>query len=531
MRPLYTVSVVLVLLFCAPLVVFPQTAGDYRSAATGNWLSGSTWEMYNGSSWIPTGTPPTGSGVITIQSADSIYVDVAVSITGTLRNQGKLGGTGNITIADGGTYEHAEPNGSIPVCTWADGSTCLVTGYTTGSKPSNGNQNFYNFVWNCTAQAQNIDLGMSGNTIRGNFTVISSGATSRVYLTSPASYTYGMAITINGDVIVQGGQFASNGSSSPDTIEVITHGDIIVTAGNFSLSRGSAPDVTWRLGGDFLVSNATLQNSGGFHVNKLIFEGSATHTLDLTTVVYGSGTSSFTMEVQAGSTLDVGTTVIGSTNEGSFILRPGATLATANAGGVAASIQCTGTNGGGNLFSTDANYTFNGSVAQVTSTAMPDTVSSLTINNAAGVTLTNPTVINGTLRLMAGVLDNTVGFTLGPIGTISYEGGSLLIPVAVDAQGGGVPASYALGQNFPNPFNPATVVSYDIPAGGFVSLRIYDIMGKEVAALVGREMEAGTHRVSWDASGMPSGIYYYRLLVTPRSQPGFSDVKTMVLVK
>jgi hypothetical protein len=533
MKSSHILIVVLCLLLVSILVPttgFAQSAGDYRSNGTGggNWGIAATWQRFNGTTWVPASSPPTGSEFATIQSTDSVYFNVAVSISNQLENHGKLGGVGNLTIANGGIYDHSQNNGSIPQATWATGSTCKVTGYVSGSKPNNSNQSFYNFTWDCAGQTSNVDLAMTGNTIGGNFTVNSTGSptAARVYLTSPGSYA--SPITINGNVVVTGGQFASNGSGSVpvDTIVVNTLGNISVTGGNFSVSRGSAPDVKWNLHGDFSVTNATLQNSGGNHVNKLIFTGTGTHNVTLTSVTYGTGTSYFTMEVQSGSTVDLGTSVISSSNTGSFILLAGATLATGHASGVSGCIQCTGaSNGGGNSFSTAANYTFDGSVAQVTSSLMPTTVNNLTINDTAGVALSQPTTINGVLRLVAGVFDNTIPFTLGPGGSISYEGGSLLVSVKPTADGT-IPESFFVDQNYPNPFNPATTVRFGLPHGSFVTVRVFDLLGQEVATLFEGWQNAGVYDLDFDASSLSSGVYFYRIQADKTV-----DTKRMVLIK
>lgn len=88
------------------------------------------------------------------------------------------------------------------------------------------------------------------------------------------------------------------------------------------------------------------------------------------------------------------------------------------------------------------------------------------------------------------------------------------------------PAVFSLHQNYPNPFNPATIISYSIPTAGFVSLKVYDLLGKEVAALVNEMKQAGTFSYRWDASGLPSGIYFYRL-----QSGSHSAVKKLVLTK
>ncbi len=75
----------------------------------------------------------------------------------------------------------------------------------------------------------------------------------------------------------------------------------------------------------------------------------------------------------------------------------------------------------------------------------------------------------------------------------------------------GAPATVALGQNYPNPFNPSTTVSYQIDGPGFVSIKIYDAMGREVRDVLGAEQTAGTHSVTIQSDGLPAGVYYYRL--------------------
>ncbi|MGB6120948.1 MAG: T9SS type A sorting domain-containing protein [Bacteroidota bacterium] len=83
--------------------------------------------------------------------------------------------------------------------------------------------------------------------------------------------------------------------------------------------------------------------------------------------------------------------------------------------------------------------------------------------------------------------------------------------VSVEDEEIALPEEYALQQNFPNPFNPATTIEFALPQSSDVSLRVFNVLGEEVASLIDREMDAGVHRVMWDASGMASGVYLYRL--------------------
>jgi len=72
-------------------------------------------------------------------------------------------------------------------------------------------------------------------------------------------------------------------------------------------------------------------------------------------------------------------------------------------------------------------------------------------------------------------------------------------------------AGYQLLQNYPNPFNPSTVISFQLPVTSNVKLRVLDLLGREIAALVDGRMESGAYKATWDARGYPSGVYYYRL--------------------
>ncbi|MBK8984269.1 MAG: T9SS type A sorting domain-containing protein [Ignavibacteria bacterium] len=90
----------------------------------------------------------------------------------------------------------------------------------------------------------------------------------------------------------------------------------------------------------------------------------------------------------------------------------------------------------------------------------------------------------------------------------------------------GIPAEFKLSQNYPNPFNPSTTISYEIPVDGAVSLKIFDMSGKEVMNLVDGVKNAGYYSINFNASNLSSGIYFYKL-----SANDFTSVKKMMLVK
>ena len=101
-----------------------------------------------------------------------------------------------------------------------------------------------------------------------------------------------------------------------------------------------------------------------------------------------------------------------------------------------------------------------------------------------------------------------------------------LDPVGVDNEITGLPPEFSLSEAYPNPFNPSTSIAFSLPSSGEVSLIIYNLMGQEVTKLVSGEIEAGYHKVQWDASSVSSGIYFYRLHVGD-----FIRTRKMVLLK
>lgn len=129
---------------------------------------------------------------------------------------------------------------------------------------------------------------------------------------------------------------------------------------------------------------------------------------------------------------------------------------------------------------------------------------------------------------------NTSGFdTIWSNVVAGYQNGfnwspekQIFVSGVTGIQSNGIAASFTLNQNFPNPFNPSTTISFELPKTASVSLAIYDVNGKKVDELINGELSRGSHYVNWNGTNMSSGIYYYVLRAND-----IEMTKTMVLTK
>jgi len=89
-----------------------------------------------------------------------------------------------------------------------------------------------------------------------------------------------------------------------------------------------------------------------------------------------------------------------------------------------------------------------------------------------------------------------------------------------------LPKDQKLLQNYPNPFNPATTIQYQVPERSVITIKVYDVLGNEITTLINEEKLAGSYEVEFDATELPSGIYFYRL-----QADSFVETKKMVFIK
>ena len=225
---------------------------------------------------------------------------------------------------------------------------------------------------------------------------------------------------------------------------------------------------------------------------------------------------------------------LGSISNVQFALRPGAIvdLTTTSIGGSATTFtQPSGTtlmtshkNGlGGNLsmqgsikLPRDGNYVYNGIVTQI-DTLLPTSVNNLTIDNPDTVSFSKADTVNGILTLKQGFLNNSVNaIIIGPTGSVVYAGGHAVVPIQGWPEGiknvSPAPRVFKLFNNYPNPFNPSTVIRFSVPKDGFTSLKVLNILGQEVTTLFEGNAKSGNMlEVTFDAKNRPSGVYFARL--------------------
>jgi hypothetical protein len=515
MRTINTLCVIscFVLFFSANL--FSQASGDYQSNGAGKWNAAGTWQKYNGSAWVNASTAPTGSENITIQATDSVDVNIPVTITGYLKSLGgKLGNSStNLTFGNNGTYEHAANGGSIPVATWATGSTCFLSGVTANA-PSNSSQNFYNFTWNCPNYTTAVNMGWGGNTIGGTVKVYGSLVKTMFRFTgsSVGNQAPGAnVITLNGDLILEDflTYVSSTGSSGGDTIAVYVKGNI-TSYGTFNIANGSGAFCNWYLYGNLnIIGGAITTNSTASKPDSVIFAGTEKQTFFKADSI-GSASNIF-FATLPGSIVDLGTTSIGGSTT-TFTQAPGSTLITAHRSGLKGNLSVQGAIS----LPTNGNYEYDGIVTQVDS-LLPATVNNLTINNSDTVSFPIAITVNGVLTLKKGILNNSVNsIVIGSTGSVVFAGGNTAVPIPGWPNGikdiAPAPRVFKLFNNYPNPFNPSTQIRFSVPKDGFTTLKVMNILGQEVETLFEGTARAGNLlEVTFDAKRLSSGIYFARL--------------------
>jgi len=334
---------------------------------------------------------PTGAGIdgVLVIENNRVYDtdnnNVLTTVDGIIQNSGTVSGTAaRLSFSGGSSYIHARNGGTIPLASWNSASTCSVEGIV-NSAPGNVSQAFGNLTWNCPSQSLNFSFAGTLTTINGDFTVAATGAAGSIILKNFGGAT--TTTTVAGDYIQTGGRLVIVGTSENHTLAVR---------------------------GDFNMSGGTLTRSGASGIALVNFTGTTVQTFSKTAPAIISNLIDF--RISNNASVDFGTSVL-SGSTGTFTLASGGKIITANSNGLGAagSIQMT------KVFSSGADYEFQGPATGVFTTSTPNTVRDLIINNTVNggeVILDQPIIVGRQLNLVAGIVTTTSNLlTVGAAGT------------------------------------------------------------------------------------------------------------------
>ncbi|GAB3876197.1 hypothetical protein GCM10028824_33470 [Hymenobacter segetis] len=417
------------------------------------------------------------SGTLSVAGTNALVVNgTLVLSTGTVTPASQGLSTTTTTVASGGRVVHYATaiNVAMPLLTWSSGSTLELAGGILNQTYAVVNQTLQNLDVNltglpagtATAVQPYLFMSTANMTVAGTLTVRSTGAgTLRLFNTPTGSLTLGTVdgsgnrtggyvqqagtsvigsyggstgtggtpITVQGRFLLNGGTFAAAQPNNglPNTLRttpLTVNGDFAVASGaTFNLLTGTNGPVVNYTGGTVAIngsfSNAGTVSTGNMAstTQKLLFSkpGTAgTQTFDNS----GTITGLVNAQVASGTTLDLGTQAF--TGAGTFTIVAGGTVRLGSPDGISAGGTATGNVQSLGSRTLNGTLEYNGPAAQVTGTglaAMTTSTSSLTINNAAGVTLSEATAIGGTLRLQQGVVTTTATnlLTLGTSATVT----------------------------------------------------------------------------------------------------------------
>ncbi|MBI5475245.1 MAG: T9SS type A sorting domain-containing protein [Ignavibacteriales bacterium] len=156
----------------------------------------------------------------------------------------------------------------------------------------------------------------------------------------------------------------------------------------------------------------------------------------------------------------------------------------------------------------------------------PDSTWCLPIDVTQGSYVTGMNDIALSSNAIHVVYNNTVGNSF----CVFYRRG-IFLTTGIKEDNNEIPEGFSLSQNYPNPFNPSTKLSFDISHSSFVSMKVYDVFGREVATLVNEIKQPGKYTVTWDASSLASGVYFYSLISQDSRYKIYTETKKAILIK
>jgi len=331
--------------FLTPQPAMAQSAGDYRTAQSGNWNAISTWQTFSGGTWIAAATTPTSaSGAITIRNGHTVTVTANVTvdqvtievggqvtvnngvtwtiddpsgvdltvngtlsiagtvapangpqyvINGTVINAGAISVSGagsSFTFNANSLYQHSRNGGTVPTATWNAASTVEIIGTTTAAPAGGLGQTFGNFTWNSTGQTSSVSLGGSLTTVNGNFTLVSTGGgASELQLVNTSGSD--RALAVGGNVDIQGGNLDLFNSNDNNDMTVNIAGTFNLSGGTVTSGNADSPTVINFTG----AASQFTQSGGTFTTTNINFGVNTGASLTLNNDLNVAGGRTFTI--------------------------------------------------------------------------------------------------------------------------------------------------------------------------------------------------------------------------------------------
>ena len=489
------------------------------------------------------------------------------------------GGTATLT---GKTYSTSSANTSG--ITLSNSATLTISSSsvsTTGNTSSEDSSNFYGQNAGVLVKSAST-LTMTGCNIKttgsGANGVFSTGSGSTIVLTNDTIYCsgssgHGIDATVTGKITANNCIITTTNSHGAAYASDRGSGTVIVNGGTANTSGSDSPAIYST--GAFTISDATMiaTKSEGFVIegaNSVTITNSSLSGANTTrgwgNLIYQSmsgdatGTDG-TFKMTGGTLAYTATTgpAIFVTNSTGIITLTGVTISNSSTQFIKAAAGSWGTSGsnGGHVIFTADNETISGTIIcdNISSIALTfqngtnytglidsasltmDATSSWTLSgtsyirvfsDASGISGTSITNITGNGYNIYYNPNLSGNSSLGSK-TYSLVNGGYLLPYGATAaveENSTSAYTYSLGQNYPNPFNPTTKISYQLAEPGFVSLKVYNISGAEVADIINESQASGLHEVTFKAANLPSGMYIYRI-----KSGSYQEIKKMILLK
>lgn len=389
------------------------------------------------------------------------------------------------------------------------------------------------------------------NGVTGDDFVIESGSSLKINGNDPALNFYvgnGATATIHGNLTFEGSIAHYLNSADPMAIRFKT-GSVFsqICPGNIFTSAGIQNAVVFENGSQMKINHAAALNPFGLSApaSKVVFDNASNLLITSISELPLSGRSLADLTVEQGSYLSISESFTSDLDVNDITVKNGGTLIIKNTNlNYIPVINIHGDINSDGLFKFSDNSD-NKLIVRIDGTSIqsvsgsgqiviPVNLSKFELRNT--ISLNRNFSVNCPLAVNRfEIITNGYEFTWNPVygnpfhgskstnsGTSGYEGKTGGNTISEN----NIPSEYSISQNYPNPFNPSTKIDFSLPENSKVSLRVFDITGKETAVLINSEMAAGFHTVNFEARNLSSGIYFYTIIAG-----NFTKTAKMVLTK